>query len=264
MVSRELYGAYEAALNAVDAGARQAVIDMVNAIVEAYGAEAAAGELFEFVVSNYQAIANLHGDAAMQVVNDFYTSQRALAGIEGAYAVQLAGRTAPALLRKDVSDAATRSDGSLELLGRYLSGSAGDQVRRAADRQMNANISRDPANPKWALVPHAGACGWCRIMGSRGFVYHSEAKVEHVRHANCKCLAVVDFDDDPALDGYEPDALADDYSDAYSRVDAAKPTIAQVAAEVDAGNKRDHNGAGYYQRVTKPKLEAQKAARKQA
>lgn len=263
MVNKELYDAYEAALSAVGETTRSAVVELVNRLVEVYGTEVVAGSLLEYVVSNYQALVYLYGDAAMQVVNEFYQTQRNLAGVETAYKLALTERVAPELVRYDVVSALEQSNGDLELLGSYLSQKAHDEVYSAADRQMNANLRSDPAKPKWALVAHAGACGWCRLMSSRGFQYYSEAKVEHVRHNNCKCTVAVDFDArNPILDGYDIGALEKEYEAAYKTAGTTKR--ADLTAAMDMAQGRNHNSPDYYYRVTKPKREAEKAARGQA
>ena len=87
-------------------------------------------------------------------------------------------------------------------------------VQRAmgyADATIQGNAMADPARPRWALVPHAGACDWCRMIGSRGFVFKSSATAGAERHPSCRCIPVADFSDSPALDGYDPAALYDEY-----------------------------------------------------
>ena len=80
-----------------------------------------------------------------------------------------------------------------------------------ADATIQGNAMADPAHPRWALVPHAGACDWCRMIGSRGFVFKSSATAGAERHPSCRCIPVADFSDSPALDGYDPAALYDEY-----------------------------------------------------
>lgn len=247
MVNRALYEAYETALNAVDDASRAAVVEFVNRLVEIYGTELVAGDLFEYIVSNYQAIINLYGDAAMQVVNEFYLNQRTIAGIKTAYTVSMVERTKPEYVRTNVVEALKKSSGDLEQLGSYLGDNASREVRDAADRQFAENIKNDPAKPRWALIAHAGCCEWCAMHSSRGFVYYSEKKLDNIRHANCKCTVAVDFDKTAGLSGYSPDAM-------YKTWTSYK----------DGDLTRNHNSPDYYYRVTKPKLEAQKAAREQA
>ena len=90
-------------------------------------------------------------------------------------------------------------------------------VRRAGrETTMNAAV-RDKA--MWAWVCIGDTCPFCRTLGSQGWVRASKAVMagqhaEHV-HANCDC----DFVVKPAgsvleVEGYDPDALLDEYRDA--------------------------------------------------
>ena len=62
------------------------------------------------------------------------------------------------------------------------------------------------------------------MVCSRGFDYVSKGTAESQRHANCKCTPVVEFDvENPKLEGYDPDALYDEYDNAYKTVMKTDP-----------------------------------------
>lgn len=280
MVNTELYEAYATSLDKVDELAQQAVERIIQGAAE-YMTQGGLNwrSVKAWINSQYTELVNLYGDAAMQVVNEFYMGQRAIAGIDDDFYTMLAERVSELATRSYITDEVNfepiianktwrdakdlLSDSAIQQLARDLKADASWKVRSAADRQMNRNLALDKSYPRWALVANATSCGWCKMHGSRGFVYHSEKKVENVRHKNCKCKVVVDWDDDPALAGYDPDELYAQYSEArdfgYRDTSASK-----VSSIMDALSKRNHNSPDYYQRVTKPKLEAQKAAREQA
>lgn len=101
-----------------------------------------------------------------------------------------------------------------DALCRSMSGHMMKYPLLAADRTMMGNAVRDPAHPKWAFVPHVGACAWCCMIGSNGFTFNSEASAKAERHTNCTCPVVVDFDtENPALDGYDPVGIYDRFAE---------------------------------------------------
>ena len=110
------------------------------------------------------------------------------------------------LLASDVDEALRNSAVAAALAARAVQRAMG-----YADATIQGNAMADPAHPRWALVPHAGACDWCRMIGSRGFVFKSSATAGAERHPSCRCIPVADFSDSPALDGYDPAALYDEY-----------------------------------------------------
>lgn len=92
------------------------------------------------------------------------------------------------------------------------------QVKRMANRTMERNAARDGV--RYARVPTgAETCGFCLMLASRGFVYHSESTAggSDNYHNDCDCKIVPGFDD-TEVEGYDPDALYDIYSEAYSEV----------------------------------------------
>ncbi len=99
-----------------------------------------------------------------------------------------------------------------------LAGLGEMRVIKFADSTIGYNVRRDPAKPRWAIVPHPGACGWCLMVAGNGWAY-SKTSVYAQRHANCKCSVAVDFNQDsPSLKGYDPARYRGIYSDAASAV----------------------------------------------
>ena len=85
------------------------------------------------------------------------------------------------------------------------------EVRRSANGCLASNARRDPKRPRWARVPDgAETCEWCIMLASRGFVYSSEDAAEH-SHANCQCVVMPGWGDDPEVEGYDPDYYKDCY-----------------------------------------------------
>lgn len=158
----------------------------------------------------YEALVKRFGGYAAQVALEFYAKERGVQVDEledEAYTPTVPEDGNGALYAFDANASVTASD-----IASHLAGKAIQRTYERADAVLIANAQADPLHPKWAIVPHAGACDWCRMLGSRGFVYRSEASAALQRHASCKCTSVVDFDSsNPSLSGYDPDRLYDEY-----------------------------------------------------
>lgn len=63
---------------------------------------------------------------------------------------------------------------------------------------------------RFARVPVGVTCPWCRLLGSRGFVYESRASAGERRafHGDCDCRIAIEGEPTP---GYDPDALYAEY-----------------------------------------------------
>jgi len=66
---------------------------------------------------------------------------------------------------------------------------------------------------RYARVPtNANPCDWCVMLASRGFVYHSADRAEAGGHEHCQCV-VCPGGANTTVDGYDPDALYDQWKD---------------------------------------------------
>lgn len=169
--------------------------------------------LRDALLDAYPALARRYGAAAASAAIQFYRELREPSGVPGAYEPMMPEAQARAVLESDARwamGAQFRDGADRERLARDLSGSLTRRVYQGADDALTTNARRDPAHPRWAIVPHAGACAWCVMIGSRGFVYKSRKTALAQRHRNCRCTPVVDFDrSNPHLDGYDPERLGE-------------------------------------------------------
>ncbi len=211
MVDEQLFAAYRDALGACADMAERAC----EALVAGYSGTLTRSELSEV----YAALVKKLGGYAAQVALEFYRDLRAQSGVESEYEPEAFEPSNSGLLAWDVSGST----------GAQLPGVAAQRVLGYADETMYRNGAADPARPMYALVAHAGACGWCQMISSQGWFTSRERSAENTRHPHCRCTVVADFDvDSPALGGYDPDALYDGYRR------AAKDVSADVSAEWDA------------------------------
>lgn len=84
--------------------------------------------------------------------------------------------------------------------------------RTGVDTTVN-NAIRDGA--EWAWIPHGDTCAFCLMLASRGWQKASKKALknghaEHI-HAHCDCTYAVRFDSKMEVEGYDPDALRDQY-----------------------------------------------------
>lgn len=167
----------------------------------------------------YKSLVRKYGGQAAAVAVEFYRQQREAAEVAEEYAAQVYTPENDGLLSWDVRDAyeRARSDSGVAAI---LAGRSQQRVMAYADETFVSNAKADPAHPRFAIVAHPGACGWCVMLSSNGFMYSSRAAANNARHAHCKCTPCVEFGRDPHLDGYDPEALQDIYSAARKSVKA--------------------------------------------
>lgn len=178
--------------------------------------------LEQAVRASYPQIVRRYGSFAAAAAKEFYEARRASSGVRSDYTAEVFEPDDGWLLSHDAETCRTAS---------ALSSTAAQRVMERADETLFGNMARDPAKPRYALVPRPGACGWCRLMASNGFSYYSEARANRARHPHCTCTPVVDFGGSPMLDGYDPGAHRREYAEARRR--AAERARADWAAMDD-------------------------------
>ena len=75
------------------------------------------------------------------------------------------------------------------------------------------NALRDGA--EWAWIPSGDTCAFCLMLASNGWQRASKDAIknghaEHI-HPNCDCTYQIRFDGKTSVEGYDPDALYDEY-----------------------------------------------------
>ena len=84
-------------------------------------------------------------------------------------------------------------------------------IKDSADTCIRQNARRDPAKPKYAIVPSGDACAFCQMRASLGYRCADEGAVES--HAHCTCTATPVFGDS-TIQGYDPQVYLDRYTEA--------------------------------------------------
>jgi hypothetical protein len=168
--------------------------------------------LFDFV----PALISEYGDVAATVAADWYDELRDAEGVGGSFRASLAPLV-PDEQVKGRLGFATRPDGPLwagqadtftafvgMMSNEYALQPGRDTVMEAAHAEKVA----------YARVPEPGACKFCLMLASRGFVY-SKATAGGAKkfHGKCRCNTLPVWDETRARVeyGYDPDALYDQY-----------------------------------------------------
>lgn len=168
--------------------------------------------LFDFV----PALVSEYGDVAATVAADWYDDLRLAEGVGGSFRAPLA----PPIPDEQVKSRlgyATRTDGPLwagqaDILTAFLGLMSNEYaLQPGRDTVMQAAHAENAA---YARVPEPGACKFCLMLASRGFVY-SKSTVGDAKkfHGKCRCNAMPVWDETRARVeyGYDPDALYDQY-----------------------------------------------------
>nr|DAV56277.1 MAG TPA: minor capsid protein [Caudoviricetes sp.] len=155
---------------------------------------------------------------------DKYGEAAATAAAEMYEAVMVAstGRLVPAELsetygRKIVKSVYFASDlirrGEYQRARSVLDSAIDYYTKQPARNTVYRNAKRDGA--RYARVPTgAETCEFCLMLASRGWVYHTEEAAGgkgNSYHTDCDCMPVVSFSKNPVVEGYDPDALHQEY-----------------------------------------------------
>lgn len=84
-------------------------------------------------------------------------------------------------------------------------------IKDSADACIRQNVRRDPAKPRYAIVPNGDACAFCQMRASLGYRYADAGAVES--HAHCTCVATPVFGNS-TIQGYDPQVYLDRYAEA--------------------------------------------------
>jgi hypothetical protein len=174
--------------------------------------EAVQPALFEFV----PALVSQYGDVAASVAADWYDELRASEGVPGGFRAPLA----PLIPAEQVNARlgyATRSSGPLWLgdsatLNGFLSLMANEYALQPGRDTVMQAAHKDKA--AYARIPEPGACKFCLMLASRGFVYSKSTAGQTKKfHGKCRCNVLPTWDETRARVefGYDPDALYDLY-----------------------------------------------------
>ena len=161
----------------------------------------------------------------------FYDGIRDAAGVPGEFKAEVY----ETMDKKQLTAAARKIAEEVEQgrntkpLGELLADENTYWTRRASNETVRRNAKRDPSRPKYAIVPGVGACAFCLMRASNGYVYPDQTSVES--HKNCNCQAVQVYGNG-TIQGYDPDAYAEQYynaKEAWLRGDVSDDLLNRIA-----------------------------------
>lgn len=168
--------------------------------------------LFDFV----PALVAEYGDVAATVAADWYMELRDAEGVGGSFAAPLAPAVPDEQVKARLGFAA-RPDGPLwagqaDTLTAFLGMMSNEYALQPGRDTVMQAAHKD--NAAYARIPERGACKFCLMLASRGFVYSKSTAGDAKKfHGKCRCNAMPVWDETRARVeyGYDPDALYDQY-----------------------------------------------------
>lgn len=206
---------------------------------------------FEDVYSILASIAPTYSKLASALTCNFYDGIRRGANVPSEFDAEVYGSVS----KKDLMASARKVYADVEQgtntvpLTKLLSDEVTSFTRRASNETVYRNAAKDPAHPRYAVVPSPSACVLCQLVAANGYEYPSEQSAQryaHSIHDNCNCQATQVYGDD-AIQGYDPKK----YEAAYDRALTAyqKGEISDdLARRIEAAKARHEERYEQYKR----------------
>lgn len=169
-------------------------------------------DLFDYI----PALVSQYGDIAATVAGDWFEELREAEGVDGSFRAPLA----PSVPVEQVNGRlgyATRPSGPLwagdsATLTAFLGLMTNEYALQPGRETVMDAAFKD--NAAYARVPERGACKFCLMLASRGFVYSKDTAGDSKKfHGKCRCNILPSWDETRARVeyGYDPDSLYDQY-----------------------------------------------------
>lgn len=152
-------------------------------------------------------------DIAASLAARFYNGIRQASGVPNDYEATAQGSFDRGFLDQrtdEVLDEVEQGRNTVprdELLGNM----AGAFVKDASDNSIRINARKDPAKPRYAIVPNGKACAFCVMRASLGYHYPDKTAIRS--HHACTCVATPVFRG-AKVEGYDPQGYLDQYEQA--------------------------------------------------
>lgn len=202
----QLSKAQEAAAKYADSSIQQFV---------AQNPDASKDEMADFAAETLLQAVRVYGDQAAVTACAQYDATMDALGID-ADAAEIVNEYSEEQARSRAFSAMATSAATSSFMS-MMAQAAADKTLEAANRTTSSNADRDfSKGVRWARVPTGReTCGFCVMLGSRGFVYKSEdtaGKYDRY-HDRCDCRVVAGTAD-TSIEGYDPEWLYEVYQDA--------------------------------------------------
>lgn len=192
-ISAKSWNRYISKLAAIN----QAAADQMQAFIDANGFDDV-----DAIIRQANALATKYSEASAALTCNMYD---AIAEAQGAKV-----RPAEPARTPTLEETVNVIQSALERAPVTVPDETGKLVKKTSTRTMRKNAARDGI--LMALVPRGDACVFCKMLGSRGWEPARASKsFEAHLHKNCRCEYVVRFSDDLEVEGYDPDAIYDEF-----------------------------------------------------
>ena len=179
-----------------------------------------------------------YGDVAATVAADFYDevrdSSRAPGRFTAAPVTALDVEALAGQVRWAIGPLYSANPEPADALGR-LSQKVDEFTLQAGRDTIAHSAAKDPAKAHWARVPVGKTCAFCLTLASKGAAYRAEETAARKFHGKCDCTATPFWPDDPYPEGYNPDALLQQYQDARAAADSGRPKAILSALREQTG-----------------------------
>lgn len=148
-------------------------------------------DLADALIQTLPVVVERYATIAGTVAADTYEADREAADVRGRF------NTIVAPLRDFGTESLAwwglTKGATLDASRTLIEGGVQKRIVNAANETFTENVSRDPAARGWQRVTRAGACDFCRLVASRGYVY-SKSTATFACHEKCHCSAVAAWD----------------------------------------------------------------------
>lgn len=197
LLTDSMRGALERVLAGVDISNRDLIVMRVNTILKPY-TDMSAAMAAEFY-NGIREAAVLTTEYAATAINEYDEEQVRIDTLSVVNEVDEGGNTVP--FAKVMGDMAAR------------------HMKDASENSIRANARRDPAKPKYAIVPNGQACAFCVMRAGLGYHYPEAKSVKS--HQGCTCVPTPVFGD-TKVQGYDPAKYESQYYKAAEALDSGE------------------------------------------
>ena len=196
--------------------------EMQKKLVEALASidwTAPVADVREALIPIMQTVCGASADVAASLAAEFYDGMREQM-VGGRYSAVLAPNYSDQAIEQHVRWAVQPlvdvGPDAVPVVIDKLTTRVGYEVKKSAGNTVFRNGERDPREVRFARVPRGSktyphGCPFCQMLASRGFVYRNAKTAGELNHfhADCQCMVVPGFGNNPKVEGYDPKEYLD-------------------------------------------------------
>ncbi len=232
MIPREMLNEFTAQLNSLSAAAREIAKTKLENL-----SYSSPDDLFVKTLEILNSVCGTSTDKAAAYAASFYDAVRKLELGETFGAEAISNRSQKRTIGtidkgiEDIKNGKTYNDFMRRMLNQV-----DYEIKRAAGECVQQNGKRDKRKVRFARVPTGNdTCEFCIMLASRGFDYLSKESAGSTNHyhPNCDCRIVPGFEGETQVEGYDPDALYEQYLENKGRKESKNDQFTLTSEEVE-------------------------------